>query len=202
MVEHELVDPTSVFAFSLLLGTLSLAFLLLEAVLLSRKCVGLAALLFADAYRWLHWFVAVPVRVVVIDSLEMAEYELDLVTGVPLISLHRLICYLFAACPLVELPLHLLLGNPDLDAGLHRPVPPIFILTKNPLGIINALAPVLRGEDVRVDEDLVLGVGLDAEVSVCADLREMNIFFDFRGVVHNKNVSRSIKIIKGTGGGS
>lgn len=45
------------------------------------------------------------------------------------------------------------------------------------------------GENVRVGVELVLGVGPDAEVTVGANLWEMDIFFDFGGVVHNKNVS-------------
>lgn len=200
VVKDELVDPASVLPFSLLLGPLSLAFLLLESVLLGRKSVGFVALLPAHdpaCVDWLRWFLANLLVIVVINGLEMAEDELDLVTGVYLIGFYRLICYPFTACPLVELPLYLFLGNPDLDAGLNRPIPLIFILIKNPLGFINAALPlVANGEDVCIDENLLLGVGLDAEVAVGADLREMDIFFDFRGVVHNKNVSRSIKIIK------
>lgn len=42
------------------------------------------------------------------------------------------------------------------------------------------------GEYVGVGVEFVLGVGPDAEVSVGADLGEMDIIFNFGGVVHNK----------------
>lgn len=88
MVEDELIHPASVLAFALLLA--SIGFLLLEAVLLARQTVCLVALMFyatgsCDCHR-VRVFLDVVGVVVVVDGLEMAEDELDLVTGVTLIS--------------------------------------------------------------------------------------------------------------------
>lgn len=88
MVEDELVHPASVLAFALLLAPLG--FLLLEAVLLAGQAVRLVALLFqatggCDCDR-VRVFLGVVGVIVVADGLEMAEHELDLVTGVALIS--------------------------------------------------------------------------------------------------------------------
>lgn len=128
--------------------------------------------------------------VVMVEGLEMAEDELDLVTGVTLISLNWFICYAFAAWSLIEFLLHLFLSDPYLDAWLHRAISRIFIFTKNTSSIVSAsLAAIFGGEDIWVGVEFVLGGGPDTEVTVVADLREMYIFFDFGGVVHNKNVS-------------